>query len=274
MENPDEAKLIVNKAMLACRARNAAKKAREITRKSELGPISFMGKLSDCKSKDPKVSEIFIVEGDSAGGSAKKGRDSMTQAILPLRGKILNVEKARLDKALGNEEIRTIITAFGTGIGQEFDLSKLRYDKIIIMTDADVDGAHIRVLLLTLFYRFFRPIVEAGHVYAAQPPLFRIMHGKTRKYVLTEPEKDEYLKTLDENVRNRAEIARMKGLGEMDAEELNETTMDINKRILRKITISDCVAADEMFSKLMGEEVEPRREFIEKNAIYVKNLDI
>ena len=274
MENPDEAKLIVNKAMLACRARNAAKKAREITRKSELGPISFMGKLSDCKSKDPKVSEIFIVEGDSAGGSAKKGRDSMTQAILPLRGKILNVEKARLDKALGNEEIRTIITAFGTGIGQEFDLSKLRYDKIIIMTDADVDGSHIRVLLLTLFYRFFRPIVEAGHVYAAQPPLFRIMHGKTRKYVLDENEKEAYLKSLDENVRSRAEIARMKGLGEMDAEELNETTMDINKRILRKITISDCVAADEMFSKLMGEEVEPRREFIEKNAIYVKNLDI
>ena len=274
MENPDEAKLIVNKAMLACRARNAAKKAREITRKSELGPISFMGKLSDCKSKDPKVSEIFIVEGDSAGGSAKKGRDSMTQAILPLRGKILNVEKARLDKALGNEEIRTIITAFGTGIGQEFDLSKLRYDKIIIMTDADVDGSHIRVLLLTLFYRFFRPIVEAGHVYAAQPPLFRIMHGKTRKYVLDENEKESYLKSLDENVRARAEIARMKGLGEMDAEELNETTMDINKRVLRKITISDCVAADEMFSRLMGEEVEPRREFIEKNAIYVKNLDI
>ena len=198
----------------------------------------------------------------------------MTQAILPLRGKILNVEKARLDKALGNEEIRTIITAFGTGIGQEFDLSKLRYDKIIIMTDADVDGSHIRVLLLTLFYRFFRPIVEAGHVYAAQPPLFRIMHGKTRKYVLDENEKESYLKSLDENVRARAEIARMKGLGEMDAEELNETTMDINKRVLRKITISDCVAADEMFSKLMGEEVEPRREFIEKNAIYVKNLDI
>ena len=274
LENPDEAKIIINKALLASRARNAAKKAREITRKSDLTTTNFFGKLSDCKSKDPKVSEIFIVEGDSAGGSAKKGRDSMTQAILPLRGKILIVEKARLDRALGNEEIRTIITAFGTGIGDEFNLEKLRYDKIIIMTDADVDGAHIRVLLLTLFYRFFKPIVEAGHVYAAQPPLFRIMHGKTRKYVLDEEEKEAYLASLPENVRSKAEIARMKGLGEMDAEELNETTMDIEKRTLRKITVDDCVVADSMFTKLMGEEVEPRRKFIEENAQYVKNLDI
>ena len=198
----------------------------------------------------------------------------MTQAILPLRGKILNVEKNRLDRALGNEEIRTIITAFGTGIGQEFDLSKLRYNKIIIMTDADVDGSHIRVLLLTLFYRFFRPIVENGHIYAAQPPLFRIMHGKTRKYVLNEEEKESYLASLPDNIRSRAEIARMKGLGEMDPEELNETTMDIEKRILRKITVDDCIAADAVFSKLMGDEVEPRRKFIEENAGYVQNLDI
>ena len=274
LENPDDARAIVNKAMLACRARNAARKAREITRKSDLATTNFFGKLSDCKSKDPKVSEIFIVEGDSAGGSAKKGRDSMTQAILPLRGKILNVEKARLDRALSNEEIRTIITAFGTGIGEEFDLNKLRYDKIVIMTDADVDGSHIRVLLLTLFYRFVRPIVEAGHVYAAQPPLFRIMHGKTRKYVLNEQELDKYLNSLPENIRNRAEIARMKGLGEMDAEELNETTMDIEKRVLRKITVDDCVAADAIFEKLMGDEVDPRRKFIEENAGYVQNLDI
>lgn len=271
MENPEDAKIIINKALLACRARNAAKKAREMTRKSEIATTNFFGKLSDCKSKDPKVSEIFIVEGDSAGGSAKKGRDSMTQAILPLRGKILNVEKARLDKALSNEEIRTIITAFGTSIGEEFNLEKLRYDKIIIMTDADVDGAHIRVLLLTLFYRFFKPIVEGGHVYAAQPPLYCIKHGKTIKYVLNDVERDKYLATLNPNTKY--DIARMKGLGEMDPEELNETTMDINKRVLRKITVDDCVAADAIFERLMGDEVEPRRKFIEENAIYVQNLD-
>ena len=273
MENPDTAKIIVEKTMTAARARVAAKRAREATRrKSDLDIINFGGKLVDCKEKDPSVCEIFLVEGDSAGGSAVKGRDSMTQAILPLRGKILNVEKARLDKALANEEIRTIITAFGTGIGDEFDLSKLRYHKIIIMTDADVDGSHIRVLLLTLFFRFFRPIVEAGHVYAAQPPLFCIKHGKTIKYVLNAQERDEYLASLNPNTKY--DIMRMKGLGEMDAEELNETTMDINKRVLRKITVDDVIAADEIFSKLMGEEVEPRRKFIEENAVYAKNLDI
>ena len=273
MENPKEARIIIEKTVQASYARLAAKKARETVRKKDLDVSNFYGKLTDCSSKDPSECEIFIVEGDSAGGSAKKGRNSMTQAILPLRGKILNVEKARLDRALGNDEIKSIITAFGTGIGDDFNIDKLRYDKIIIMTDADVDGSHIRVLLLTLCYRFFRPIVEAGHVFAAQPPLYRITHGKNRKYVLDEAERDEYVAKLTEN-NTKFEIARMKGLGEMDAEELNETTMDIEKRVLKQITVEDARLADEVFSELMGDEVELRRKFIEENARFVKNLDI
>ncbi len=273
MENPNAAKIIVEKTMTAARARVAAKKARSLARRNnDLDIVHFGGKLEDCKEKDPALCELFIVEGDSAGGSALKGRNSLTQAILPLRGKILNVEKARLDRALSNEEIRTIITAFGTGIGQDFDLNKLRYDKIIIMTDADVDGSHIRVLLLTLFYRFFRPIVEAGHIYAAQPPLFCIKHGKTIKYVLDEKERDAYLATLNPNTKR--DILRMKGLGEMDAEELCETTMDINTRVLRRITVEDAIEADAAFAKLMSEEVEPRRQFIVENAKFAENIDI
>ena len=273
LENPDQARAIIDKVMLASRARVAAKKARELTRrKGDLEITNFYGKLTDCKSKDPSESEIFLVEGDSAGGSAKKGRDYMTQAILPLRGKILNVEKARLDRALSNEEIRTIVTAFGTGIGEQFDLSKLRYHKIIIMTDADVDGSHIRILLLTLFYRFFKPVVEHGHVYAANPPLYKIVYGKNIKYVLSDDEKDEYVKTLPANAKYT--ITRMKGLGEMDADELRDTTMSKEFRILRQITVDDIMAADEIFTTLMGEEVEPRRKFIEENALDVENLDI
>ena len=273
LENPDQAKAIIEKVMLASRARVAAKKARELTRrKGDLEITNFYGKLTDCKSKDPSESEIFLVEGDSAGGSAKKGRDYMTQAILPLRGKILNVEKARLDRALSNEEIRTIVTAFGTGIGEEFDLSKLRYHKIIIMTDADVDGSHIRILLLTLFYRFFKPVVEHGYVYAANPPLYKIVYGKNIKYVLSDEEKDEYVKTLPENAKYI--ITRMKGLGEMDADQLRDTTMSKADRILRQITVDDVMAADEIFTTLMGEEVEPRKKFIEENALDVENLDI
>ena len=272
MENPDNARTIVEKCIIASHARLAAKKAREVTRrKTDLDLPGLMGKLCDCKSKDRSECEIFLVEGDSAGGSAKTGRDSMTQAILPLRGKILNVEKARLDRALENAEIRTIITAFGTGIGDEFDLSKLRYDKIIIMTDDDVDGSHIRILLLTLFYRFFKPIVEAGHVYSATPPLYKVTCGKTIKYVLDDNEYNEYVESLN---GKSYEVQRFKGLGEMDAGELKETTMSKENRILRQITVEDLVAADKIFETLMGEDVEPRRKFIEENAHFVQNLDI
>ncbi len=275
MENPAAAKLIVEKAMTASKARMAAKRARELVRRPNGIEITNQwGKLTDCSSKDPSISELFIVEGDSAGGSAKGGRDPKTQAILPLRGKILNVEKARLDKALNNEEIRSLITAFGTGIGDDFDINKLRYHKIIIMTDADVDGSHIRTLLLTLFYRMFRQVVEDGYVYIAQPPLFNIKHGKTTKYVLNEEERDEYINTLPENVRQRVEVGRNKGLGEMDADELCDTTMNIDNRILLKVTIEDAILADKVFETLMGEEVEPRREFIEENARYAENLDV
>ena len=273
MENPEIAKRIVEKAMTASRAREAAKKARDLQRKTKdgLDLSNQWGKLTDCTSRDAKECEIFIVEGDSAGGSAIGGRNNRTQAVLPLRGKILNVEKARLDRALSNEEIRSMITAFGTGIGDDFDINKLRYDKIIIMTDADVDGAHIRILLLTLFYRFFRPLLETGHNYIAQPPLFKISWGKNFHYVLTEDEKNEFLKTLPANVK--VDIARNKGLGEMDPEELCETTMDINNRTLVQVSLEDAMDADGVFNTLMGEEVEPRRKFIEENAHYVENLD-
>lgn len=273
MENPEEARIIIDKATVAARARMAAKKARELTRrKTALDIFNTIGKLADCTSKDASISEIFLVEGDSAGGSAKDARMPKTQAILPLRGKILNVEKARLDRALGNEEIRTIITAFGTGIGADFDLEKLRYHKIIIMTDADVDGSHIRILLLTLFYRFFRPVVEGGYVYAAQPPLYRITYGKNIKYVQSDKELEEYRATLPPNAKPI--VQRFKGLGEMDAKDLRETTMHIENRVLKRITVEDAMAADQTFSDLMGEDVLPRKSYIETNAKFVKNLDI
>ena len=273
MENPEIAKKIVEKSLTASRARMAAKKARELQRQTKggLDLSNQWGKLTDCTSKNPSECEIFIVEGDSAGGSAIGGRNSKTQAVLPLRGKILNVEMARLDRALSNEEIRSMITAFGTGIGEDFDISKLRYDKIIIMTDADVDGDHIRILLLTLFYRFFRPLVETGHIYIAQPPLYKVSWGKNFHYVLTDAERDEFLKTLPANVK--FDVARNKGLGEMDPEELCSTTMDINNRTLIQVKLDEAMEADGIFSLLMGEEVEPRRKFIEENAHFASNLD-
>jgi DNA gyrase subunit B len=270
-ENPNVARIIVEKGIMASRARIAAKKAREVTRrKTALEVSSLPGKLADCSSKDPNRSEIFIVEGDSAGGSTKSGRDSETQAILPLRGKILNVEKARLDRILNNNEIRSMITAFGTGIGGEFDLSKARYHKIIIMTDADVDGAHIRTLLLTFFYRFMRPLIEAGYVYIAQPPLFKLTQGKQKYYVFNERELDKLKAELDPSPK--WSIARYKGLGEMNADQLWETTMNPENRSMLQVTLEDAINADQTFEMLMGDVVENRRQFIEDNAVYA-NLD-
>jgi len=271
MENPNDAKIVIEKALMASRARLAAKKAREATRrKSPLDGLGFASKLADCRSKDPAKSEIYIVEGDSAGGSAKQGRDSEFQAILPLRGKVLNVEKARLDKILGNKEILSLIQAFGTGIGDEFDVEQNKYHKIIIMTDADVDGAHIRTLLLTFIFRHMKPLIENGYIYIAQPPLYKVQQGKKIEYAYIE----EQLEPLLAEFGQRANIQRYKGLGEMNPEQLWETTMDPNTRTLLKVTLEDAIEANEVFSMLMGDEVAPRREFIQTNALNVQNLDV
>ncbi|GAK11980.1 DNA gyrase subunit B [Geomicrobium sp. JCM 19039] len=272
-ENPDTARLIVEKGITASRAREAAKKARDLTRrKSALDVGALPGKLADCSSRDASISELYIVEGDSAGGSAKMGRDRHFQAILPLRGKILNVEKARLDKILANNEIRTIITALGTGIADEFDIEKARYHKIMLMTDADVDGAHIRTLILTFFYRFMRPLIEKGYVYIAQPPLFQIKQGKKIAYVHSDKELANTLSEWPDTPK--PDVQRYKGLGEMNAEQLWETTMDPEVRTLLQVTLEDAMLADQVFETLMGDRVEPRREFIQENAEYVKNLDV
>lgn len=274
IEHPKQAKIIIEKCIKSARVREAAKKARDLTRrKTALDSLALPGKLSDCSEKDPKLSEIFLVEGDSAGGSARQGRDRNRQAVLPLRGKILNVEKARLDKILSSEEIKNMITAFGCGIGDDFELDKLRYHKIIIMTDADVDGAHIRTLLLTFFYRYMMPLVEAGHVYAAQPPLYKVKKGKKEYYTYSENEQKKLMKSLTEQ-GGKSDIQRYKGLGEMDYNQLWETTMDYDKRTLIQITVEDASAADDIFTTLMGDKVPPRKKFIEENARYVKNLDI
>ncbi|EMT45742.1 DNA topoisomerase (ATP-hydrolyzing) subunit B [Anoxybacillus sp. ST4] len=273
LENPSVAKKIVEKGILASRARLAAKRARELTRrKNALEVSSLPGKLADCSSKDPSICELYVVEGDSAGGSAKQGRDRHFQAILPLRGKIINVEKSRLDKILSNNEVRAIITALGTGIGEDFDITKARYHKIIIMTDADVDGAHIRTLLLTFFYRYMRDVIEQGYVYIAQPPLYKIQQGKRIEYAYSDRQLEEILARLPE--QPKPIIQRYKGLGEMNPEQLWETTMNPETRTLLKVSLQDAMEADETFEILMGDKVEPRRQFIEENAKYVKNLDI
>ncbi|AKA71244.1 DNA topoisomerase (ATP-hydrolyzing) subunit B [Clostridium scatologenes] len=273
-ENPQIAKSILDKSLMASRAREAARKARELTRrKSILENTSLPGKLADCSSKDPKECEIYLVEGDSAGGSAKQGRNRKFQAILPLRGKIMNVEKQRLDKILGYEEIRAMITAFGGGIGKDFDVEKIRYDRIIIMTDADVDGAHIRTLLLTFFYRYMKELVDQGHVYIAQPPLYKISKGKKEYYAYTDKELEKLLEDMG-GKDNNTNIQRYKGLGEMDATQLWDTTMNPDERVLLQVTVEDAMAADEIFTILMGDKVEPRREFIQENAKKVINLDI
>jgi DNA gyrase subunit B len=272
-ENPNVGKIIIDKALMAARARDAAKKARELTRKSVLERSALPGKLADCSSKDPKECEIYIVEGDSAGGSAKQGRNRKFQAILPLRGKILNVEKQRLDRILNSDSIRNMITAFGGGIGKDFDVEKLRYNRIILMTDADVDGAHIRTLLLTFFYRYMKELIEDGHVFIAQPPLYKISKGKKEIYTYSDAELEKVLQEIG-GKDNSTDIQRYKGLGEMNATQLWETTMDPENRILLKVNIEDAMLADEIFTILMGEKVEPRREFIEQNAKNVVNLDI
>lgn len=272
-QNPQTGKIIIEKALVASRARDAAKKARELVRrKTGLESTRLPGKLTDCSDRDPKNCEIYIVEGDSAGGSAKKARDPKTQAVLPLRGKILNVEKARLDRILASEEIKAMITAFGTGISEDFDIEKLRYHKIVIMTDADVDGAHIRTLLLTFFYRYMQPLIEEGKVYIAQPPLYRVEKNKKHYYVYDDAELE---KLYDEIGRTGIkDVQRYKGLGEMDFDQLRDTTMDVKHRILKKVDLNDAITADEIFSMLMGDKVEPRRDFITENAQYVSNLDI